>query len=178
MKACYVSLVAVMLTISLFAVEEKPMNVASTFAANTTMPKAYTGEGADESPPLTIDEIPANTKSLALIMDDPDAPVGTFVHWVLWNYPVSGSSLTLPQGLPRAGRLPNGAQQGMNDFSRQGYNGPMPPRGHGIHHYHLKVYALDTVLALPAGSRKADLVRAMKGHSIAQAELIGLYERK
>jgi len=154
------------------------MHVASTFTANTMIPKAYTGEGADESPPLSIDEIPGNTKSLALIMDDPDAPVGTFVHWVLWNYPVSSPSLTLPQGLPKTGRLPNGAQQGTNDFGRQGYNGPMPPRGHGIHHYHFKVYALDTVLAIPAGSRKADLERALKGHILAQAELIGLYERK
>jgi len=178
MKSLWVSLFAIILSFNLYAVEEKTMQVSSTFAANTQIQKAYTGEGADESLPLNIDEIPPNTKSLAIIMDDPDAPVGTFVHWVLWNYPVSGPSLTLPQGLPKTGRLSNGSQQGTNDFGRQGYNGPMPPRRHGIHHYHIKVYALDTLLAIPAGSRKADLERAMKGHILAQAELIGLYERK
>ena len=111
-------------------------------------------------------------------MDDPDAPVGTFVHWVLWNYPVSGGTLETPRGLPKNQRLTNGALQGLNDFGRPGYNGPMPPRGHGIHRYHVKVYALDTMLTLPAGSKKADLERALKGHILDQAELVGVYERK
>lgn len=154
------------------------MQVTSTFSAKTVMPKQYTGEGADESPPLHIDGIPPEAKTVAVIMDDPDAPVGTFTHWVLWNYPVSGPSIALPQGLLKTGKLPNGALQGITDFGRQGYNGPMPPRGHGIHHYHIKVYALDSALSIPNTRAKADLERAMKGHILAQAELVGLYERK
>ncbi len=178
MKALTLSLFALAASLTLYATEVQTMQVTSIFAANTHIPKNFTGEGADESLPLHIDGIPPEAKTVAVIMDDPDAPVGTFVHWVLWNYPVSGSSLALSQGLPKTAKLPNGALQGITDFGRQGYNGPMPPRGHGIHHYHIKVYALDSALSIPNTSRKADLERAMKGHILAQAELVGLYERK
>ena len=108
-------------------------------------------------------------------MDDPDAPIGTFVHWVLWNLKVTGDRVELKEGIPRQASC---CEQGINDFGKVGYDGPCPPRGHGIHHYHIKVYALDTDLKLPPKSTKKALESAMRGHIVSQAELVGLFERR
>lgn len=143
------------------------MKLTSTaFTHNGAIPSEYTCDGADLSPPLSISDIPANSKSLALIMDDPDAPVGTWDHWVVFNIPPTKQIAkgTEPQGV--AGR---------NSWGRTGYGGPCPPSG--THRYFFKLYALDTELNLPKGSTKKELERAMQGHIVAQAELMGTYKR-
>jgi Raf kinase inhibitor-like YbhB/YbcL family protein len=112
--------------------------------------------------------------SLALICDDPDAPRGTWVHWVLFNLP--GDARGLSEHIPLDGTLPNGAQQGKNDFGKLGYGGPAPPRGKP-HRYFFKLYALDANLKLPAGATKDQLLKAMKGHVLAEARLMGQYQR-
>ncbi|MFQ5882748.1 MAG: YbhB/YbcL family Raf kinase inhibitor-like protein [Candidatus Methylomirabilales bacterium] len=114
---------------------------------------------------------PAGTQSFALIADDPDAPMGTWVHWVIWNIPAS--VLNLAENLTKTASLPNGARQGTTDFRRIGYGGPCPPSG--THRYFFKLYALDTTLNLPASTTKHDLKKAMEGHILAQAELMGKY---
>ena len=140
-------------------------------------PKQYTCDGMDISPKITIRGIPENTKSLAIIMDDPDAPVGTWVHWVAWNItPVS----TIPENIPKTRIVEKDGirmQQGINDFRKVGYGGPCPPKGHGEHHYHIKVYALDTTLNLSGNVTKKVLEQAMKGHIIASGEAIATYSR-
>lgn len=147
---------------------------SSAFRGGERIPKPYTCEGADFSPPLTWTEPPPDTKSFALIVDDPDAPVGTWVHWVLYNLPADAREL--PEHLPNDRELTNGALQGMNDFRRPGYGGPCPPPGPS-HRYVFKLYALDTRLSLPPGASKAQLERAMEGHLLGQAQLIGRYQR-
>ena len=142
---------------------------SAAFEANGTIPREYTCDGADLSPPLRWAEPPAGTKSFALICDDPDAPRGTWVHWVLFNLPASTTSLS-------TGLVPSGARQGTTDFGRPGYGGPCPPRG-PAHRYVFTLYALDLELDLPAGAAKAALLRAMDGHILAQTELIGRYQR-
>uniref|UniRef100_A0A7C4RW89 YbhB/YbcL family Raf kinase inhibitor-like protein n=1 Tax=Fervidobacterium thailandense TaxID=1008305 RepID=A0A7C4RW89_9BACT len=154
------------------------LTVEAPFENNSVIPIEYTCDGRNVSPELKISGIPSNAKSVAIICDDPDAPVGTFVHWVLWNVPVSSSEVTIPGGLTKVATLPNGARQGLNDFGRIGYDGPCPPKGHGTHHYHFKVYALDTMLNLEGNVKKKDLERAMEGHILAKGEIIGLYARK
>ncbi len=149
------------------------MVVKSVFENNERIPDVYTCTGRNMSPPLHIESIPPKAKSLAIVVDDPDAPIGTFVHWVAWNIHVTGSRMTIQEGIPRNAKFP----QGRNDFGRIGYDGPCPPPGHGIHHYHFKVYALDTFLDLNEGASKKDLERAMRGHVIAQGELVGTYSR-
>ncbi|MGC8741441.1 MAG: YbhB/YbcL family Raf kinase inhibitor-like protein [Candidatus Sumerlaeaceae bacterium] len=144
------------------------------FAEGEMIPSKYTCDGADVSPPLQINGIPQGAKSFALISDDPDAPRGTWVHWVLYDWPVS--SPTFPENLPKVGELPNGAKQGITDFRRLGYGGPCPPSG--THRYYFKVYALDVVLGKPAGLTKAQLLDAMKGHILAEGMLMGRYKRK
>ncbi len=139
------------------------------FRHNEHIPQKFTCDGADVSPQLLIGNVPAGTKSLALIVDDPDAPRGTWVHWVVWN--ISPDMKELKEGV-----VPSGAHQGMNDFRQIEYGGPCPPSG--THRYFFKLYALDTVLSLGANSSKANLERAMQGHTLAKAELIGLYARK
>ncbi|AHF80230.1 YbhB/YbcL family Raf kinase inhibitor-like protein [Thermococcus paralvinellae] len=159
--------------------EEKEMSlkVTSVFGENEFIPSKYTCEGLDINPPLKIEGLSEKAVSIAIIVDDPDAPVGTFVHWVAWNIPPAKE---IPEGIPKKEtvELPIHVVQGKNDFGRIGYNGPCPPRGHGIHHYHFKVYVLDTELNLKPGATKKDLEKAMKGHIIQYGELIGLYERK
>lgn len=154
------------------------LNVRAPFDNNAVMPIEYTCDGRNVSPELKISGIPANAKSIAIICDDPDAPIGTFVHWVLWNFPVNGPEITIPGGLPKTVTLTNGARQGLNDFGRIGYDGPCPPKGHGTHHYHFKVYALDTMLNLEGNVKKKDLERAIEGHILAKGEVVGLYARK
>jgi len=148
---------------------------SSAFADQGTMPRRYTGDGDDVSPPLAWSGIPEGTQSLALICDDPDAPVGTWVHWVIWNIPAGETGLA--EGIPPEEReLSNSAVQGTNDFRKTGYGGPAPPRG-PVHRYFFKLYALDTTLDLAPGSKKAALEKAMQGHIRAQAQLVGRYSR-
>ncbi len=138
------------------------------FANNGAIPSEFTCDGADASLSLVISDVPANAESLALIMDDPDAPVGTFVHWVVWNIPPSTKEI-------KKGTKPNGVQ-GITDFRKLGYGGPCPPSG--THRYFFKLYALDAKLDLPEGSAKKDLERAIEGHIIGQAQLMGTYKRR
>lgn len=141
---------------------------SSAFAHNELIPKRYTCDGEDVSPELSWQNVPEGTKSLVLIVDDPDAPIGTFVHWVLFNLP--GNLNGLKEGVKGIG------VEGVNDFRRSGYGGPCPPRG-STHRYFFKLYALDTTLSLTAGVKKADVEKAMQGHILAQGELIGRYGR-
>ena len=144
------------------------------FAEGGMIPAKYTCDGANVSPPLQWDAAPEGTKSIALISDDPDAPVGTWVHWVLFNLPADVTELT--ENTPSDKTLPNGARQGTNDFRKIGYGGPCPPGG--THRYFFKLYALDTELDLQSGADKARLLKAMKDHILAQGQLIGKYKRQ
>jgi hypothetical protein len=164
------------------AKEENVMTFAMTslaFTNNDRIPKQHTGEGADLSPVLEWAEPPAGTKAFALICDDPDAPVGTWDHWVIWNIP--GALRKLPEGIARTEKPvdPAGAVQGKNSWPKDniGYRGPMPPPGHGTHHYNFVLYALDAPLELKAGANKKELLAAMKGHILGQAKLTGTYSR-
>jgi Raf kinase inhibitor-like YbhB/YbcL family protein len=138
------------------------------------IPAKYTCDGEDISPPLKWDAVPEDTKSIVLISDDPDAPVGTWVHWVLFNLPPDTRELA--ESIPPDKTLPNGAKQGTTDFGRIGYGGPCPPSG--THRYFFKIYALDTELDLQADARKRDLLKAMEGHILAEGQLIGKYKRR
>lgn len=153
--------------------------IASTaFDAGQRIPKQYTGEGPDVSPALTWTGVPQNTAELALIMDDPDAPTPEpWIHWVLAKIPPTVTSLRA--GIPRDEQLddPAGAIQGKNSWNTVGYRGPLPPPGHGTHHYHFKLYALDQALSLSPGLTKKQLLDAMRGHILAEGELIGTYSR-
>lgn len=147
---------------------------SSAFEEGGLIPPKYTCDGADISPPLQWDTVPEGTKSIALISDDPDAPMGTWVHWVLFN--LSADTTEMTENIPPGENLPSGAGQGTNDFRRIGYGGPCPPSG--THRYFFKIYALDTVLDLPVAARKKDLLKAMEGHIIGQGQLIGKYKRQ
>ena len=148
---------------------------STAFADGATIPAKYTCDGADLSPPLAWTGAPDATRTFALIADDPDAPAGTWVHWVLFN--LSGAVRALPETVPRAESVLAGARQGRNDFKRIGYGGPCPPPGKP-HRYHFKLYALDGPLALDAGVTKTEVERAMRGHILAQAQLMGTYGRR
>ncbi len=148
---------------------------SSAFKEGATVPQEYTADGKDVSPSLRWSASPAGTNSLALICDDPDAPRGTWVHWVLYNLPAEVQELQ--EGVPPEKTLANGARQGKNDFGNIGYGGPSPPRGKP-HRYFFKLYALDTTLDLPVGATKAQLVSAMEGHILAQGQLMGQYGRR
>ncbi len=147
---------------------------SAAFSHGAMIPKRYTCDGEDISPPLSWSEPPEKTQSFALIMDDPDAPMGTWVHWVIYNIPATARSL--PEGVPADGDLPDGSRHGRNSWRRLGYGGPCPPSG--THRYFFKLYALDTVLPLAAGATKEELLKAMEGHIVAQAELMGRYARR
>jgi len=144
------------------------------FGNGAAIPAKYTCSGADLSPASQWSEAPPNAKSLALIVDDPDAPGGTWTHWVLWDIPAQFSGL--PEGVPHDESLRSGARQGRNDFGKVGYGGPCPPGGKQ-HRYFFRMYALDKVLELRAGSERPDLEDAMKRHILAQAEWMGVYKR-
>lgn len=139
------------------------------FEHNGAIPSKYTCDGSDISPPLKISGVPPSAASIAIIVDDPDAPAGTWVHWVVWNIDPRVT-------LVGEGKVPQGGAEGLTDFGRNSYGGPCPPSG--THRYFFKVYALDTVLKLDKKTTKAMLEKAMKGHVIAQSELVGLYRRK
>jgi len=147
---------------------------SSAFADGGMIPAKYTCDGADVSPPVQWDAVPDGTKSISLICDDPDAPMGTWVHWVLFNLPADVK--VLAENLPTEEILPNGAKQGTNDFRRIGYGGPCPPSG--THRYFFKLYALDVELDLQAGAEKGQLLKVMEGHIIGQGQLIGKYKRQ
>jgi Raf kinase inhibitor-like YbhB/YbcL family protein len=146
---------------------------SSAFTEGALIPKKHTCDAEDTSPDLKWSGVPKEAKSLALICDDPDAPVGTWVHWVLFDIPADVNAL--PAGLPADATLKNGSRHGKNDFRKLGYGGPCPPGG--THRYFFKVYALDTVLSLDSGSTKAQVVAAMKGHILAEGQLMGKYKR-
>jgi Raf kinase inhibitor-like YbhB/YbcL family protein len=142
--------------------------VSPAFKHNEFIPKKYTCDGEDINPPFLIENIPSGAKSLALIVDDPDAPAGMWVHWVVWNINPDIREI-------KENSLPKGAQQGVSDFRKNNYGGPCPPSG--SHRYFFKLYALDTMLNLGSKAKKSDLERAMKGHILEKAELVGLYRR-
>lgn len=143
------------------------------FAQDGMIPSKYTADGQNVSPPLAWQNIPAGTKSVALICDDPDAPGRTWVHWVMWNIPPDVNSLT--ENVPHVETMPDGTKQGISDFKSTGYGGPAPPSG--THRYYFKVYALDISLNIPNTSTKPDLLKAMEGHILAEGRLMGKYKR-
>lgn len=147
---------------------------SSSFSNGSAIEKKFTCDGADLSPQLSWTEPPAGTKSLTLLTDDPDAPVGNWNHWSMWNIPPNGHSLA--EGVSKEARLPDGSQQGMNDFRKTGYNGPCPPAGKP-HRYYFKLFALDTKLDLKSVAGKKELEAAMQGHILAKAEWMGRYGR-
>ena len=146
---------------------------STAFQPNGMIPTKYTCDGEDVSPPLAWKEAPAGTESFALISDDPDAPGKTWVHWVLYNVPATANGL--PEGGLQSGVIDAG-EEGSTDFGRVGYGGPCPPSG--VHRYYFKLYALDTTLSLPSSTTRKDLEKAMQGHTLAQAELMGKYSRR
>jgi len=147
---------------------------SSAFADGGLIPSTYTCDGADISPPLQWDVAPEGTESIALICDDPDAPMGTWVHWVLFNLPAQTKELA--ENVSPDETLPNGARQGISDFGRIGYGGPCPPSG--THRYFFKIYALDMALDLQPGANKRQLLKTMEGHILGQGQLIGKYKRR
>jgi Raf kinase inhibitor-like YbhB/YbcL family protein len=162
--------VAILLTaIASLAAGEATMKITSSaFHEGANIPSKFTCDGSDTSPPLQIAGVPSGAKSLVLIVDDPDAPSGLFTHWLVWNIPPQTGSIaeaSAPQGV-----------QGANDFGKSGYRGPCPPPG--THRYSFKIFALDRELELRSGAKRSQVDAAMKGHVIAQGELVGRYARK
>lgn len=156
--------------------KEDKMEIKLTSAAfkeGQPIPRAYTCDGVNVSPPLEWSGVPANAKTLAIVCDDPDAPAGTWVHWVLYNLPAS--NIGLVENVPTTENLKAGGFQSTNDFEKIGYGGPCPPGG--THRYFFKLYALDGELSLPAGATKAETLKAMEGHIVAQTQLMGTYSR-
>jgi len=147
---------------------------STAFANGGEIPRRYTCDGADLSPALSWDDLPAGAQSLALIADDPDAPVGTWTHWIAWNIPAKAT--LLPEGVPKVEALDNGARQGRNDFKRIGYGGPCPPPGKP-HRYFFKLYALDARLDVKAGAGRSELELAMKPYVLSQTAWMGTYRR-
>src|SRR2546430_9740828 len=148
---------------------EKKMKITSSaFQQGGSIPSKFTCDSTDTSPPLQIEEIPSSAKSLALIVDDPDAPSGLFTHWIVWNISPQTNGIA-------EGTAPNGVQ-GTSDFGKSGYGGPCPPSG--THRYYFKIFALDRELNLPSATKRNQLDAAIKGHVVARAELMGRYSRK
>jgi Raf kinase inhibitor-like YbhB/YbcL family protein len=161
--------VFVLATLASFAAGEARMKITSSaFQEGGNIPSKFSCDGANISPPLQIADVPSGAKSLALIVDDPDAPSGLFTHWMVWNIAPQTSTIN-------EGSTPEGLQ-GTNDFGKSGYGGPCPPSG--THRYYFKVFALDSELNLAAGVKRSQLDAAMKGHVVAQGELMGRYSRK
>ena len=151
-----------------YAKEDVKMKLqSSAFAHQQAIPPKYTCKGQDVSPPLSISGVPEGAKSLALVVDDPDAPRGVFDHWIVWNISPDTKELVEGASVPK---------QGKNHFGELHYKGPCPPPGNP-HHYRFKLYALDLMLTLEEGSSKAQLEQAMKGHVLAQTELVGTFKR-
>ncbi|TRZ64179.1 MAG: YbhB/YbcL family Raf kinase inhibitor-like protein [Spirochaetia bacterium] len=140
-----------------------------TFQHNSLIPSKYTCDGDNVNPPLEIKDVPRGTKSLALIVDDPDAPGGTWIHWIVWN--IDPKTVQIPEN-----SVPDKATEGQTSFGDLGYGGPCPPSG--IHHYFFKLYTLDIILSISSQADKTALEKVMEGHILDKAELIGLYSRK
>jgi hypothetical protein len=138
-----------------------------------TIPRKHTCDGEDFSPPLSWKNVPNSAKSIVLICDDPDAPAGDWVHWVCYDIPSNVASL--PEAVTASDTLACGGRQGKTDFGKIGYGGPCPPNG--THRYFFKVFALDTMLNLPAGKTRKEILKAIKGHVVASGELVGTYSR-
>ena len=147
---------------------------SSSFKASGPIPRRHTADGPDLSPPLTWKGIPEGMGSLVVVCEDPDAPAGTWVHWVYYNLPPHLKGL--PEGVPTDPEPAMGGRQGINDFGRYGYGGPSPPPGKP-HRYFFKVFALDSMLDLGPGADRTDIDRAMTGHILAEGELVGTYKR-
>lgn len=155
--------------------KDKKMEIkisSSAFSEGGMILKQFTCDGKDVSPQLSWSGIPNETKSIAILCDDPDAPVGDWVHWIIFNLPPDITSL--PENVPNQKVLQNGAKQGINDFRKIGYGGPCPP---ALHRYFFKIFALDIVLTNDAGIIKAQLLKAMEGHILAKGQLMGKYKR-
>lgn len=156
-------------SIASFAAGSAKMKVTSSaFQGGANIPSKFSCDAANSSPPLQISDVPSEAKSLVLIVDDPDAPGGLFTHWIVWN--ISPQTSTIAEG-----SVPKGVQ-GTNDFGKSGYGGPCPPSG--THRYYFKIFALDRELDLPFGARRGQLAAAIKGHVIAQGELMGRYSKQ
>jgi Raf kinase inhibitor-like YbhB/YbcL family protein len=151
--------------------KEKPMIkvTSSAFIEGELIPARFTADGDDVNPTLFLESVPSNVRSLVLIVDDPDAPVGTWNHWLVWNIDPKTKEI-------RENTVPDKAEMGMNDFGKRPYGGPAPPSG--VHRYFFKIYALDTVLDLPRSSKRAALDKAMQGHIVGEGQLMGKYTRK
>ena len=162
------ALVALAAIVSFAAGGAKMKIISSAFHQGGNIPSKFSCDAANTNPPLQISDVPPGAKSLVLIVDDPDAPSGLFTHWVVWN--ISPRLSTIPEG-----STPKGVQ-GTNDFGKSGYGGPCPPSG--AHRYYFKIFALDRDLDLSSGAKRGQLDAAMKGHVVAQGELIGRYARK
>ncbi len=148
---------------------------SSAFPNGGEIPRKYTCAGENISPALSWSEVPGQARTLALIADDPDAPAGTWTHWLIWNIPVRATSLS--EGVPASHEsLPNGARQGKNDFGRIGYGGPCPPPGRP-HRYFFRLYALGAMLDVKSGASRSELESAMKPHVLAETEWMGLFKR-
>jgi len=162
--------VAILLSaIASFAAGGATMKITSSaFHEGANIPSKFTCDGSDTSPPLQIAGVPSGAKSLVLIVDDPDAPSGLFTHWLVWNIPPQSGSIA-------EGSAPQGVQ-GANDFGKSGYRGPCPPPG--THRYSFKIFALDRELELRSGAKRSQVDAAMKGHVIAQGELVGRYAKR
>ena len=150
---------------------------SSAFQHDGPIPIQFTCDGADESPPLEWSGAPESTASYALLVEDPDAPGGTFIHWVLYDIPSSTNAL--PQGVKKTPMLatPAGAKQGRTSFKAIGYGGPCPPKGK-LHHYHFILFALNTKLGLDGGASRDQIMKAIAGHELARGEVVGTYERR
>ena len=163
------ALASTMAAIVSFASGEAKMKITSSaFQEGGNIPSKFTCDGGDSSPPLQIAEIPSGAKSLALVVDDPDAPSGLFTHWIVWN--ISPQTNAIAEGSALKG------VQGTNDFGKSDYGGPCPPSG--THRYYFKIFALDRELDVPAGTKRSQLDAAMKGHVVAQGELMGRYSKR
>jgi Raf kinase inhibitor-like YbhB/YbcL family protein len=163
------ALAIALVALASFAAGEAKMKITSSaFQEGGNIPSKFTCDGGDSSPPLQIAEIPSGAKSLVLVVDDPDAPSGLFTHWIVWN--ISPQTNAIAEG-----SAPKGVQ-GTSDFDKSGYGGPCPPSG--THRYYFKIFALDRELNLPSGTKRNQLDAAMKGHVVAQGELMGRYSRK
>lgn len=148
---------------------------SAAFGDNKMIPSKYSGQGEDVSPPLNWLGAPDGTGSFALIVEDPDAPLMTFTHWVLFNIPPTMDNL--PEAVPNTETLPDGSRQGKNSLQKIGYEGPMPPTKKP-HRYFFKLYALDTMLDLEPGASKKELLKAIAGHVLDEGQLIGIYQKK
>ena len=174
MWVLYFVLLGVTLHSSAQSAEKDVKLSSSAFKEGELIPVKYTCDGENISPPLAWTWYPKRTQSFALIADDPDAPMGTWVHWVIYNIPAHINSLE--ENIAKTDTLGQGIMQGITDFRKPGYGGPCPPGG--THHYYFKIYALDIMPDVEPGLTKAELLKIMKGHIIAKGQLVGKYKRK